>query len=158
MLAGNSSLAGIASGLLLFALVAGKVGEDILNSENLLKIPAPDTAIFLIQFVAVIFFAEACRVVLSFDKEAHLIAGKTDDMSHAVRERLEDWLNRQLSRQAQLVAGAVGLSLVLLVVGGLAGVSVNQLAFSAVLVILVVGILIFLVTQRREPDTQYSLR
>jgi len=64
------------------------------------------------------------------------------------------WVKGQLSRQARLTIGALGLSLVLLVLGGFTSVSINQLAFSAVLVLLVVGALVFLITQRREPETR----
>jgi hypothetical protein len=108
----------------------------------------------LLQFVAVIFFMEASRVVLSFDREAGELARRTDEMSQAARERLGIWVRSQLSRQARLIGGALGLSLVLLVLGGFTSVSINQLSFSAVLVLLVVGALLFLITQRREPETR----
>jgi hypothetical protein len=148
MLAGKELLATLASVMLLGLLVAGKVGTDLARA------PAPDTAVLLLQFVAVIFFMEASRVVMAFDKETRELAGRTDDMSIAVRNRLGKWVVGQLSRQARLVIGALGLSLVLLVVGGFSSVSVNQLAFSATLVLLVVGALLFLITQRREPETR----
>ena len=90
---------------------------------------------------------------MSFDKERSELAGKTDGMSQAISERLSTWIKGQLSRQAWLTIGALGLSLVLLVLGGFTSVSINQLAFSAVLVLLVVGALVFLITQRREPET-----
>jgi hypothetical protein len=133
---------------LLVLLVAGKVGTDLALAPN------PDTAVLLLQFVAVIFFMEASRVVLSFDTETSELGGKTDDMSQAIRERLSMWVRGQLGRQARLMIGALGLSLVLLVLGGFTSVSVNQLAFSAILVLLVVGALVFLITQRREPETR----
>jgi len=97
---------------------------------------------------------EASRVVLSYDKEESELAGRTDDMSQAARGRLGLWVTGQLSRQARLVAGALGLSLILLVLGGFTSVSVNQLSFSAILVLFVVGALLFLITQRREPETR----
>jgi hypothetical protein len=97
---------------------------------------------------------EASRVVLSFDKETSELAGRIDDMSQAIRQRLGVWVIGQLRRQARLMIGALGLSLVLLVFGGLTSVSINQLAFSAVLVLLVVGALLFLITQKREPETR----
>jgi len=153
MFAKKQELAILASIMLLVLLIAGKVGIDLARA------PATDTAVLLLQFVAVIFFMEASRVVLSFDKEMGELAGKTDDMSEAVRERLAMWVRGQLSRQARLMIGALGLSLVLLVFGGFTSVSINQPVLSAILVLLVVGALLFLITQRREPETsQVRLR
>jgi hypothetical protein len=140
-------LATLASVTLLAFLVAAKVGID------LTKAPSPDTLVLLLQFVAVIFFMEASRVILSFDRERSELAGKTDDVSQAIRERLGVWFKGQIGKQARLIIGALGLSLVLLVLGGFTSVSVNQLAFSAIFVLLVVGSLVFLITQRREPET-----
>jgi len=146
---GRKQVLGIlASVALLVLLVVGKVGTDLTRA------PAPDTAVLLLEFVAIIFFMEVSRVVLSYDKEAGELAGKTDDMSQAARERLRIWVTGQLIRQARLIAGALGLSLILLVLGGFTSVSINQLSFSAVLVLLVVGALLFLITQRREPETR----
>jgi len=147
MLMKNQLLTTLASVALLVLLVAGKVGTDLARAS------APDTAVLLIEFVAVIFFMEASRVILPYDVETRELAGRTDDMSQAARERLEKWVTGQLSRQARLIGGALGLSLVLLVLGGFTSVSINQLSFSAVLVLLVVGALLFLITQRREPET-----
>ena len=129
-------------------LVTGKVGTDLARAQS------PDTAVLLLEFVTVIFFMEASRVVISYDKEAGELAGRTDELSQAAKGRLVIWVRGQLSRQARLIAGALGLSLVLLVLGGLTSVSINQLSFSAVLVLLVVGALLFLITQRREPETR----
>lgn len=148
MLAKNLRLTTLASVGLIALLVAGKVGTD------LAKAPAPDTAVLLFEFVAVIFFMEASRVVILYDMERVELAGRTDDMSQAARQRLGMWVTGQLGRQARLVAGALGLSLILLVLGGFTSVSVNQLSFSAILVLLVVGALLFLITQRREPETR----
>lgn len=138
----------LSSAMLLASLVAGKVGTDLTSAPN------PDTAILLLQFVAILFLMEASRVVVSFDTEATELVGKTDDMSQGIRERLGVWVKGQLGRQARLMIGALGLSLVLLVLGGFTSVSVNQLAFSAILVLIVVGALVFLITQRREPETR----
>ena len=127
--------------------MAGKVWIDLARAS------APDTAVLLVQFVSVIFFMEASRVVLSFDKELSELGGRMDEGARAVIERSETWVRGQLTRQARLSIGALGLSLVLLVLGGLTSVSINQIAFSAILVLLVVGALVFLITQRREPET-----
>lgn len=138
----------LASVMLLVSLVAGKAGTDLNRA------PSPDTAVLLLQLVAILFFMEASRVVLSFDKEMGELAGRTDDMSQVVRCRLAMWVTGQLSRQARLMIGALGLSLVLLVLGGFTSVSINQPALSAILVLLVVGALLFVITQRREPETR----
>jgi hypothetical protein len=148
MLARKQVLMTLASVGLLALLVAGKVGTD------LAKAPAPDTAVLLLEFIAIIFFMEASRVVLSYDKEKSKLTGRSDDMSQAARGRLGRWVIGQLSRQARLVVGALGLSLILLVLGGFTSVSIDQLSFSAILVLLVVGALLFLITQRREPETR----
>lgn len=151
VLARSRPVSALASVGLLALLVVGKIGID------LAKVSAPDTAVFLTQFVAVIFFMEASQVMLSFDKETSELGGRTDTMSMAIRERAQAWARGQLTRQAQLVIAALALSLVLLVLGSFASVSVNQLNFSAILVLLVVGVLLFLITQRREPQTRNDL-
>jgi len=138
----------LASVALLLVLLAGKVGSDLARA------PAPDTAVLLVQFVSVIFFMEASRVVLSFDRESSELDGRTDEGARAVIERSEKWVRGQLVGQARLSIGALGLSLVLLVLGGFTSVSINHLAFSAILVLVVVGVLLFLITQRREPETR----
>ncbi len=138
----------LASVTLLVLLVAGKVGTDLIGTS------APDTAVLLLQFIAIIFFMEASRVVLLFDNETRELGGRTDEVSQAIRKRLERWVTGQLETQARLVMGALGLSLVLLILGGFTSVSINQLAFSAILVLIIVGVLLFLITQRREPETR----
>jgi hypothetical protein len=148
MFARKQVLTTFASMTLLVLLVAGKVGIDLTGASS------PDTAVLLLQLVAIISFMEASQVVLSFDKETSELAGRMDHMSQAIRQRLGVWVIGQLRRQARLMIGALGLSLVLLVLGGFTSVSINQLAFSAILVLLVVGALLFLITQRREPETR----
>jgi hypothetical protein len=151
MLARKQASTTLASVALLVVLLAGKVGID------LARVSSPDTAVLLVQFLSVIFFMEASKVVLSFDKEWSELGGRTDDGAKAVSARLETWIRGQLTSQARLSIGALGLSLVLLVLGGFTSVSINQIAFSAVLVLLVVGALLFLITQRREPETRQAL-
>jgi len=131
-------------------IIGGKVVGDVLGSA------APDTAILLIQFVAVIFFMEASRVVLSFDRENRELAGKNDELSTGLMGRLVDWTQGQLVSQARIMLVALGLSLVLLLIGGFTSISINQLGFSAGLVLVVVGVLLFLVTNRREPEQRRS--
>ena len=148
MFSKRQKLASFASLALLATIIAGKVGTD------LARVAAPDTLVLLVQFVAVIFFVEASRAVLSFDKESDELGEKEDEVSEAVRRRLDVWVGGQLSRQMRLIMGALGLSLLLLVLGGFASISLNEPVVSALLVMLVVVGLLFLITQRREPDTR----
>jgi len=148
MFSKRQKLASFASLALLATIIAGKVGTD------LARVAAPDTLVLLVQFVAVIFFVEASRAVLSFDKESDELGEKEDEVSEAVRRRLDVWVGGQLSRQMRLIMGALGLSLLLLVLGGFASISLNEPVVSALLVMLVVVGLLFLITQRREPETR----
>jgi hypothetical protein len=148
MFAKKRGLVRSASLALLVLIVAGKVGTDLVRAA------APDTLVLLVQFVAVIFFMEASRVVLSFDREIGELGEKMDEVSQAVRKRLDIWMMGQLTRQGRLIVGALGLSLLLLVLGGFTSVSVNVPVLSALLVIIVVVVLLFLITQRREPETR----
>jgi len=148
MFSKRQKLASFASLALLATIIAGKVGTD------LARLAAPDTLVLLVQFVAVIFFVEASRAVLSFDKESDELGEKEDEVSEAVRRRLDVWVGGQLSRQMRLIMGALGLSLLLLVLGGFASISLNEPVVSALLVMLVVVGLLFLITQRREPETR----
>jgi hypothetical protein len=127
-------------------IIGGKVVEDVLGAA------APDTAVLLVQFVAVIFFMEASQVVLSFNSEDRELAGKSDEFSVALKKRLVEWTQGQLVGQARIMIIALGLSLVLLLVGGFTSISINQLGFSAGLVLVVVIVLLYLVTNRREPE------
>lgn len=141
------TLTTLASVALLGSLVAGKAGTDLYG------LPSQDTALLMIQFVSVIFFMEAVRAILSFDKESRELGRRTDESTQFIRTTLKAWVKGQISRQARLTIGALGLSLFLLVLGGITSISVSQATFSAVLVLVVVGVLLFIVTQRREPIT-----
>jgi hypothetical protein len=146
MLRKNELLARSASLSLLVAIIGGKVGTDILGGV------APDTAGLLLEFVAVIFFIEAGKVVISFEMENRELAKKQDELSLSLARKLALWAQGQLAGQARIAAGASALSLGLLVLGGFSSVSINQLAFSAALVLVAVGVLLFLLTNRREPE------
>ena len=146
MLRKKEILARGASLSLIGSVIGGKVGEDALG------VAAPDTAVLLVQFVAVIFFMEASRVVLSFNSEDRELAGKRDEFSVALKKRLVEWTQGQLVSQARIMIIALGLSLVLLLVGGFFNISINQLGFSAGLVLVVVIVLLYLITNRREPE------
>ena len=142
----------VASISLVVLLILGKARTDIL------RLPAPDTAIFLLQFVLIIFFMEASSVILSFGKAASQLSGRSGDMSQVMRQELEVWVRGQLGRQATLIVGALALSLLLIVLGGLTSVSITQILFSGSLVLVVIGILLLLITQRRESESQRGPR
>jgi hypothetical protein len=141
-----SRLASSASLSLISLLVWGKV------AMNILRIPPPDTALLLLQFVAIVFLMEASRAVLSYDEECRELRGKEDDSSNSARLELVGWIRGQLRGQANLGVSTLALSMVLLVIGGFSGVSVSQVYFSATLVLLFVGALLFLLIHRREPE------
>lgn len=143
-------LATVASVGLLGAFMAGMLGTDLFG------LPSQDTAILMLQFVGIIFFMEAMRVVLSFDSEMRSLSGRTDESTQLIKWNLNVWVKGQLGRQARIAVGALGLSLLLLVLGGLTSVSVSQVTFSAILVLIVVGLLFFIMTQRREPTNRES--
>ena len=146
MLRRNEVLARGASLGLLAAVIGGKVGLDILGGV------APDTAVLLLEFVAVIFFMEAGRVAISFEQANRELTGKQDELSLSLAGRLAFWAQGQFASQVRIVLGASALSLGLLVLGGFSSISINQLAFSAALVLVAVGVLLFLLTNRREPE------
>jgi len=146
MLRRNEVLARSASLGLLAAVIGGKVGLDIIGGV------APDTAVLLLEFVVVIFFMEAGRVVISLEQANRELAGKQDELSLSLVGRLASWAQGQFVSQARIVIGASALSLGLLVLGGFSSISINQLAFSAALVLVAVGALLFLLTSRQEPD------
>lgn len=150
-LARMKGMSTVASISLLSLLILAKVRTDLIG------LPAPDTAVLLLQFVMVIFFMEASLVIISFNRIAGQLSSKTDDSSLAIRQRLEMWVKGQVARQAQLVVGALGLSLFLIVLGGLTSVSLSQLLFSGSLVLVVIGILLFLITQRRESESHRGI-
>jgi hypothetical protein len=148
MLARMTTLTTLASVALIGALVAGKVGMDLDG------LPSQDTAILMVQFVSIIFFMEAMRALLSYDNETRELGARTDESTQLIISKLEAWVKGQLGRQARLTVGALGLSLLLLVLGGLTSISITQATFSASLVLVVVGVLLFIITQRREPVTR----
>jgi hypothetical protein len=135
-----------ASMSLLALVVGGKVGVDIIGGAT------SDTAVLMAKFVAVVFSMEASKIVLSFDRENGDLAKKPDELSQELGRKLAQWAQGQLAGQARIMLAAFGLSLVLLIVGGLSSVSINQLAFSSALVLIAVGVLLFLLTNRREPE------
>jgi hypothetical protein len=146
MLLGNRTAVLAVSGSLLLLIVWGKVASDIYG------LPGPDSALLLFQFLLVIFLMEASSVVLSFDSTMKQLEGKNDDLSSLARMRVSKWERVQLFSLGKLTLASFGLSLGLLILGGLASVSINQIAFSGVLVLAAVVAIFILLTYRREPE------
>jgi hypothetical protein len=67
---------------------------------------------------------------------------------------MSKWERVQLFNLGKLTLASFGLSLGLLTLGGLASVSINQIAFSGVLVLVAVVAIFVLLTYRREPEVQ----
>jgi hypothetical protein len=132
---------------LLFLLVYGKTVVDVL------KLGQPDTAVLLLQFSGIIFLMEAGKTVLAFDEENSVLNGKLDEVSRSIGSRLAGWAQGQLLEQGKIAILSVVLSLALLVVGSIASVAFDQLAFSAALVVLSIVVLLFVLTHRREPES-----
>ncbi len=148
MTLGRKSIVTLASSILLTLLVFGKIASDVLKTS------APDTAVLLIQFIAIIFLMEASKVIITFDRTYIDLSSRQDEVSGLVRERIISWTRGQLLRQTRLALATLGLSLGLILVGGFTSISVNQLFFSATLIIVSVAVLLFLLTHRREPGPE----
>lgn len=145
MLLGRRLLAVTASLSILSLLIWGKMAGNILNLR------APDTAVLLAEFMAILLLTEASHVVLTFKREHATLQDRRDELSHALGLRLEAWLRNQLLNQSWLALVALSISVALIPVAGLTSVSSDQLVFTATLALLAVVILMFLVTHRREP-------
>jgi hypothetical protein len=137
----------IASGSLMLLIVWGKVAGDIYG------LPGPDSALFLLQFMLVIFLMEASSTVHSLDSTIKDLKAKNDDLSSEARRQVITWERVQLYSLGRLTLASFGLSLGLLVLGSFVGVSVNQIAFSGTLVLAAVVAIFVLLTYRREPVT-----
>jgi len=146
MLLTNRTAVLAASGSLLLLIVWGKVAGDIYG------LPGPDSALLLLQFMLVIFLMEASATALIFDSTIKQLEGKNDDLSTLAKMRVMKWEQAQLLSLGKLALGAFGLSLGLLILGSLVSVSVNQIAFSGVLVLAAVIAIFILLTYRREPE------
>lgn len=131
---------------MLLLLVWGKIVDDVYG------LLGPDSALLLFQFMLVIFLMEASSTALIFDANMKPLEGKNDDLSALARMRVMRWERVQLLSLGKLALEAFGLSLGLLVLGSLVSVSINQIAFSGVLVLAAVIAIFVLVTYRREPE------
>jgi hypothetical protein len=146
MLLGNRTAIYTASGILLSLIVWGKVAGDLYGA------PGPDSALLLLQFMLVIFLMEASATVLTAGSAIKELGDKNDELSSLARMRVVNWQKVQLVSLGRLTLASFGLSLGLLILGSLVGVSVNQIAFSGILVLAAVIAIFVLVTYRREPE------
>jgi len=146
MVTKNRTAAGLTSASLLGLIVWEKVSSDLYHLSGL------DSALLLFDFMLVIFLMEASDTTISFDRASLPLKGKNDDISTSYRLELILWARNQLLSIGRLIAAAFGLSLSLLVMGDLVSISVNQIAFSGILVMVAVVALLILVTYGREPE------
>ena len=146
MLLRNRNAVWLASVSLLLLTVWGKVASD------LYRLPGPDSALLLLQFMLVIFFMEASTTALTFDSTIKELEGKDDDLSALARVRVVKWERVQLLNLGKLTIASFGLTLGLLIIGSLVSVSVNQIAFSGILVLAALVAIFVLLTYRREPE------
>jgi len=145
---GNRATIYAASGSLLLLIVWGKVAGDLYG------LPGPDSAVLLLQFMLVIFLMEASITVLTLDSAIKPLEGKNDDLSESARMRAMRWERVQLFNLGKLSAASFVLSLGLLILGSLASISFDEIAFSGVLVLAAVVAIFVLLTYRREPEEQ----
>ena len=136
----------LASASLLLLLIWGKVARDLYG------LPGPDSALLLLQFMFVIFLMEASTTTLTFDYTIKQLEGKDDDLSALARMRVTKWERVQLLNLGKLTIASFGLTLGLLILGSLVSVSVNQIAFSAILVLAAFVAIFILLTYRRDPQ------
>ena len=142
----NRNAVALAFVSLLLLIVWGKVASD------LYRLPGPDSAVLLLQFMLVIFFMEASNTALTFDSTIKPLEGKNDDLSAPARMRLVKWERVQLLNLGKLTIASFGLTLGLLIIGSLVSVSVDQIAFSGILVLAALVAIFILLTYRREPE------
>jgi hypothetical protein len=146
MLLGNRTAISTASGSMMLLIVWGKIAGDIYG------LPGPDSALLLLQFMAVIFLMEASNAILTVDSNIKELEGRNDELSGLARIQEMKWETVQLISLGKLTLASFGLSLGLLVLGSFVGVSINQIAFSGILVIAAVVAIFVLLTYRREPE------
>jgi len=136
----------LASASLLLLLIWGKVARDLYG------LPGPDSALLLLRFMLVIFLMEASTTTLTFDYTIRQMEGKDDDLSAMARMRVTEWKRVQLLNLGKLTIASFGLTLGLLILGSLVSVSVNQIAFSGILVLAAFVAIFILLTYRRDPQ------
>ncbi len=146
MLTRNRTAVSFTSACLLGLIVWGKIAGD------LYRLPSLDSGLLLLEFMVVMLLMEASNTAILFDQTYRVLRAKSDDISAEHRRGLTIWARGQFLNLGKLIAAASGLSVGLLVVGDLASISVNQIAFSGILVLAAVVALLVLLTYGREPE------
>jgi hypothetical protein len=118
---------------------------------DLFAVPGPDTALFLLQFIAILFLYEVSFATILFEQNNDRVKDRYDELSSNARDQITRWYASQIRFLGKMIVSALALSLGLVVLGGFVSVAFNQLAFAAVLVIGSVIVLLFLLTHLREP-------
>lgn len=142
----KTTIVSLTFAILMVLTISGEVYSHISGLAGL------DTAVFVIQFVLILFLYEASSAVLQFDRVNSRTKGKEDSFSKNAAARADAWMWRQVFSLCELTIGAVGLSLALVVIGGFVNVAIDQIGFTAVLVLSAVIAILFLLTYRREPE------
>jgi hypothetical protein len=132
--------------VLLAVFIWGKAVGDLFHVQ------APDTALFLLQFVSILFLYEITQISLSFESDFQPVKNRDDNFSVVARSDILKWYNKQFATIGKSTIASLGLSLGLVILGALLSVQVNQLAFAGILVIVSVVTLLLLLTYRREPQ------
>ncbi len=146
VLSPKSGVVSLAFAILMVLIISGEVYSHISGR------PGPDTAVLMIQFIMILFLYETSITVLRFDKVSAKTQAKEDNFSMNAAAQATAWMRRQFLSLSELTIGAVGLSLALVVIGGFGNVSIDQIGFTAVLVLAAVIAILFLLTYRREPE------
>lgn len=133
--------------LLLFFFVWGKIGSDLYHLHG------PDTAVFIFQFISLLFLYELTSRTLMFESDYRMFFGRNDEDSARSMGRIMSWYRRQFLEIGKVTFGALLISLGLVVLGGFASVQVTGLPIAGLLVIGSVLALVLLLTYGREPST-----
>lgn len=141
----KQALLSITYAVLVLLLIWGKTVGD------LLAVPGPDTALFLLQFIVILFLYEVSGATILFEQNNNMVKDRYDELSSNVRDQFTRWYSSQVRFLGKMIVSALALSLGLVVLGGFVSVAFNQLAFAAILVVASVIVLLFLLTHRREP-------
>lgn len=152
MLTRRSALSTFSSCALLGLIVWGRVASDLWGLGGL------DTALLLLEFLLVILVMEVSNTVILFDSMNRKLEDRSGELSFESRVRLVEWARSQLLGLGKMVAAAFVLSLSLLVIGDLLSVSINQIVFSAILVVVALAALLVLATFGREPEDRLRPR
>lgn len=141
----NQTILSLTYGVIILLFIWGKAAGDLFG------VPGTDTALFLLQFIATLFLYEVSGATILFEQNKNMIKGRNDELSSNARDQITRWYSSQVQFLGKMVISALALSLGLLVLGGFVSVASNQLAFAAILVVASVIVLLFLLTNRREP-------